>query len=162
MTSRVPSMADGEAWWSTMAVVPASRASTAPSSADHRTSSRSRAASTRHQIRSRISVKLVGVAGGGGMPRASVEYRWWWAQTSPGVVAVTSAARDRTAVRPPGSRTSMGCGGAAPEEERSRLELGDLVEDRLPPAVHHLVGTDRLELVARQSRQPCHHVRGRE
>ena len=66
-------MAEGEAWWSTMAVVPASSASTAPSSADQRTSSRSRARSSRHHIWSRISVKSVGVAGGAGMPRASVE-----------------------------------------------------------------------------------------
>ena len=39
--------------------------------------------SSRHQICSRISLKVVGAFGGGGIPRASVEYRWWWAHTRP-------------------------------------------------------------------------------
>ncbi len=66
-------MAFGEAWWSTIAVVPASSASRAPSIADHRIISRSRAASSRHQTSSRISRKVLGVRGGAGMPRASAE-----------------------------------------------------------------------------------------
>ena len=55
------------------AVVPHSSASSAPSRADQRSISRSRAASSRHQTCSRISRKSVGVRGGAGMPRASAE-----------------------------------------------------------------------------------------
>ena len=66
-------MAFGDSWWSTIAVVPFSSASRAPSIADQRIISRSRAASRRHQTCSRISWKFVGVFGGAGMPRASVE-----------------------------------------------------------------------------------------
>jgi hypothetical protein len=73
MVSREPSMAWGDSWWSTMAVVPCSRASKAPSMADQRIISRSRAQSRRHQICSRISWKQVGVLGGAGIPRARVE-----------------------------------------------------------------------------------------
>ena len=53
----------GDSWWSTMAVVPHSSASSAPSMADHRIISRSRAASRRHQTCSRISMKSVGEPG---------------------------------------------------------------------------------------------------
>ncbi len=73
MTSSEPSMALGEAWWSTMAVVPRSSASMAPSIADQRIISRSRAASRRHHTWSRIWVKSVATPGGAGMPRASAE-----------------------------------------------------------------------------------------
>ena len=41
--------------------------------ADQRIISRSSAVSSRHQIWSRISWKLVATLGGGGMPRASAE-----------------------------------------------------------------------------------------
>ena len=51
-------MALGLSWWSTIPVVPHSSASTAPSRADARSMSRSRAASSRHQICSRISPKF--------------------------------------------------------------------------------------------------------
>ena len=47
--------------------------------------------SRRHHTCSRIDAKSVGVAGGAGIPRASAEYRWWWAQTKPGVVALIGA-----------------------------------------------------------------------
>ena len=50
-------MACGLSWWSTIPVVPASSASSAPSRALARSMSRSRAASRRHQICSRISPK---------------------------------------------------------------------------------------------------------
>ena len=66
-------MALGEEWWSTIAVVPASSASRAPSRADHATISRSSARSSRHHTSSRISGKVVGVRGGAGMPRARAE-----------------------------------------------------------------------------------------
>ena len=66
-------MALGEAWWSTIAVVPRSSASSAPSIADHLIISRSRAQSSRHHTSSRISWKLCGVRGGAGIPRASAE-----------------------------------------------------------------------------------------
>ena len=78
-------MHDGDSWWSTIAVVPDCSASTAPSIADHRIISASSAASSRHQICSSTSRNVVGCRGGAGMPRASVEYRWWWPQTRPGV-----------------------------------------------------------------------------
>ena len=68
-------MADGLSWWSMMPVVPQSSASVAPSIADQRIISSSRATSSRHQICSRISMKLVGCTGGAGMPRANAEYR---------------------------------------------------------------------------------------
>jgi len=73
--SRLPSIAAGDEWWSTIAVVPASRASTAPRRADQRISSGSRARSSLHQTSSRISANEVGTRDGAGMPRASVEYR---------------------------------------------------------------------------------------
>jgi hypothetical protein len=73
ITSSDPSMADGEAWWSMIVVVPASTASSAPSIADQRIISRSRAASRRHHTNSRISPKLAGVRGGAGIPRARAE-----------------------------------------------------------------------------------------
>jgi hypothetical protein len=85
-------MADGEEWWSTIAVVPDSSASRAPSRAECRMVSRSRARSSRHHTSSRTSRKLVGVRGGAGMPRASAEYRWWWEQTSPLVVVPSPVA----------------------------------------------------------------------
>ena len=53
-------MALGDSWWSTMAVVPFSSASRAPSIADQRIISRSSAVSSRHHTCSRISWKLVG------------------------------------------------------------------------------------------------------
>jgi hypothetical protein len=46
-----------------------------PSIADQRIISSSSATSSRHQICSRISMKLTGCFGGAGMPRASAEYR---------------------------------------------------------------------------------------
>ena len=57
--------------------------------ADQRIISRSSAASSRHQICSRISRKSSACRGGAGMPRASAEYRWWWPQTRPGVTFAT-------------------------------------------------------------------------
>ena len=69
-------MAFGDSWWSTMAVVPLSSASRAPSIADQRIISRSSAVSRRHQTCSRISWKFVATFGGAGIPRASAEYRW--------------------------------------------------------------------------------------
>ena len=59
--------------------------------ADHRMVSRSSARSSRHQTSSSMSVKPAGVRGGAGIPRASAEYRWWWAQTRPGVVGPVTA-----------------------------------------------------------------------
>jgi hypothetical protein len=87
VTARLPSMAFGLSWWSMIAVVPASSASRAPRRALARSMSRSRAVSRRHQICSRIPAKSCGVVAGAGMPRASAEYRWWWAHTNPGVSA---------------------------------------------------------------------------
>jgi hypothetical protein len=52
----------GEAWWSTTVVVPERRASRPPERAEARTDSSSRARSSLHQIRCRISVKLAGGA----------------------------------------------------------------------------------------------------
>ena len=66
-------MALGDSWWSTIAVVPFSSASRAPSIADQRIISRSSAVSRRHQTCSRISWKLVATFGGAGIPRASAE-----------------------------------------------------------------------------------------
>ena len=66
-------MAFGLSWWSTMPVVPASNASTAPSRALALSMSRSRAVSRRHQICSRISPNRRGVVGGAGIPLASAE-----------------------------------------------------------------------------------------
>ena len=68
-------MALGDSWWSTMAVQPASKASSAPSLADHSMVSRSSARSSRHQISLRMLVNSVGTPGGAGMPRARAEYR---------------------------------------------------------------------------------------
>ena len=60
ITSRLPSIAFGLSLWSTIPVVPHSSASRAPSRADARSMSRSSAASSRHQICSRIWAKSVG------------------------------------------------------------------------------------------------------
>jgi hypothetical protein len=73
MTDSDPSMAFGDSWWSMIVVVPDSSASRAASFADHSSISRSRALSSRHQTRSRISRNVVGVFGGAGMPRARAE-----------------------------------------------------------------------------------------
>ena len=73
MTDNEPSIALGDSWWSMMAVVPCSSASSAPNLADHSIISRSSATSRRHQICSRMPWKVVGVSGGAGMPRANVE-----------------------------------------------------------------------------------------
>jgi len=83
-------MALGLSWWSTIAVVPHSTASSAPSRALARSTSRSSAASSRHQICSRIWPNVAGVDGGAGIPLASAEYRWWWAHTNPGVSEPTA------------------------------------------------------------------------
>ena len=66
-------MALGDSWWSTIAVVPFSSASRAPSIADQRIISRSSAVSRRHQTCSRISWKFVATFGGAGIPRARAE-----------------------------------------------------------------------------------------
>ncbi len=66
-------MALGDSWWSMIAVVPFSSASSAPSMADQRIISRSSAVSRRHQTCSRISWKLVATLGGAGIPLASAE-----------------------------------------------------------------------------------------
>ncbi len=58
--SSEPSIAFGEAWWSTSVVVPERSASIPPTSAEARIVSSSSARSSRHQIRWRICVKLVG------------------------------------------------------------------------------------------------------
>ena len=73
MTSSEPSMKFGDAWWSTIVVVPASSASRPPRSAEARTEASSRARSSRHQTLWRISVKLPGGASRNGMPRAKAE-----------------------------------------------------------------------------------------
>ena len=59
-TSSDPSIALGEAWWSTTVVVPARSASMPPTSADARIDSSSSARSSRHQIRCRICRKFAG------------------------------------------------------------------------------------------------------
>ena len=73
MASKLPSMAEGLSWWSTMAVVPHSSASRAPSRAEALIMSRSRATSRRHHTCSRICRKLAGRTGGAGIPLASDE-----------------------------------------------------------------------------------------
>ena len=73
ITARLPSIAFGLSWWSTIAVVPHISASVAPSRALAYNISRSRAVSSRHQTCSRISPKFVGCRGGAGIPRASAE-----------------------------------------------------------------------------------------
>ena len=60
--SSEPSIAFGEAWWSTSVVVPESSASMPPTRAEARMLSSSSARSRRHQIRCRICVKFVGGA----------------------------------------------------------------------------------------------------
>jgi hypothetical protein len=68
-------MAKGEAWWSTIVVVPARRASAPPDHADQWIDDGSRARSRRHHTRWRICTKVSGGSRRYGIPRASDEYR---------------------------------------------------------------------------------------
>ena len=73
MAESEPRMAKGEAWWSMMKVTPHLALWIAAASALASIISRSRRLSRCHQTYCRISVKLVGVLAGAGMPRARVE-----------------------------------------------------------------------------------------
>ena len=73
ITSSDPSIAFGDAWWSTTVVVPARSASVPATSAETRMDSSSSARSSRHQTRWRISRNVVGASSVEGMPRARAE-----------------------------------------------------------------------------------------
>jgi hypothetical protein len=71
MRSRLPSMASGEAWWSSRVVVPARMARAMGMIAESSTSSRVSARSSFHHRFCRISTKLA--LGLGARPQAKVE-----------------------------------------------------------------------------------------